>query len=129
MGKLSDKEIKDIEKYFQEDMFGRIPDSVKMLEKYNHDALMGFYLLRKATMRDQPEGVLSKKVKELIVTAVECALRHGGAGHARYAVEHGATPEEVHDAVAIGIWLAGMPSYHYGLKAVQAAEERYKELH
>ncbi len=129
MGRLSEQEIKEIEKYFQGDMAGRIPDSVKMLEKYNHDALKGFYLLRKATMRGPPDGVLSKKVKELIVTAVECALRTDPTGHAKWAVDNGATPAEVHDAVVIGIWLAGMPSYHKGLEAVKVAEERYKELH
>jgi alkylhydroperoxidase/carboxymuconolactone decarboxylase family protein YurZ len=83
----------------------------------------GFYHLRKATTVD---SVLPKKVRELIIVAVEAALKKDPSGHARYAVDAGATVQEVHDAVALVLWLAGMPAYHEGMKAVSAAEERVK---
>jgi alkylhydroperoxidase/carboxymuconolactone decarboxylase family protein YurZ len=118
--------IQEIHEYFQGEMAGRVPDSVKMLQRYNPEAMEGFYLIRKATLKDPPQGTLTRKMRELIIVAIEAALRKDPSGHARYAVDAGATPQEVHDAVAIVLWLAGMPAYHEGMKAVQAAEERAK---
>jgi alkylhydroperoxidase/carboxymuconolactone decarboxylase family protein YurZ len=62
-------------------------------------------------------------MRELIIVAVETALRKDPSGHARLAVEAGASPQEIHDAVLMCLWLAGMPAYHEGMKAVAAAEE------
>ncbi|HEX7039515.1 MAG TPA: carboxymuconolactone decarboxylase family protein [Trueperaceae bacterium] len=112
----------EIRRYFEEAM-GKEPISVASLERYNPDALEAFYLLRKATLKEPPEGTLSKKVQELIIIAVEAALKKDPVGHARIAVDAGATPQEIHDAVGIVLWLAGMPAYHHGMRAVKAAED------
>lgn len=106
--------------HFENDMEGSVPDSVRMLERYSPEALEGFYRLRRATTTGSS---LSKKVRELIIIAVEAALKKDPIGHARIAVQAGATPQEIHDAVALTLWLAGMPAYHHGMKAVRAAEE------
>ncbi len=111
---------KEIYAYFERDMNGSAPDSIRMLERYAPGAMEGFYRLRRATT---VESSLSKKVRELIIIAVEAALKKDPVGHARIAVEAGATPQEIHDAVALSLWLAGMPAYHCGMKAVQAAEQ------
>ncbi len=121
MGSLTPEQLEEIFEYFRKDMVGRVPDSVKMLQRYSPGAMEGFYRIRKATTVDSS---LPKKVRELIIVAVESALRKDPSGHARYAVEAGATVQEVHDAVALVLWLAGMPAYHEGMKAVAAAEER-----
>ncbi len=116
----------EIYSYF-EDAMGGAPKSIPFLEKYNPAAMEGFYLLRKATLREPPEGTLSKKTQELIIIAVEAALKMDPVGHARIAVDAGATPQEIHDAVGIVLWLAGMPAYHHGMRAVEAAEEHLKQ--
>lgn len=115
----------EIYTYFQGEMSGGVPDSVKMLERYNPGAMEGFYRLRRGTT---VESSLPKKIRELIIVAVEAALMKNPSGHARYAVEAGATPQEVHDAVVLTLWLAGMPAYHAGMLAVDAAEKKAKEL-
>ena len=119
------KELREeIAAYFKEEM-GNEPSSIPSLERYSLGALEGFYRLRKATT---VESSLPKKVRELIIVAVETALRKDRTGHARLAVEAGASPQEVHDAVALCLWLAGMPAYHEGMKAVAAAEEHTVRL-
>ncbi|GEM_PF-2169183 len=110
---------REIYAYFEAEMNGRAPDSIRMLERYLPGAMEGFYRLRRATT---VESSLPKKVRELIIIAVEAALKKDPIGHARIAVEAGATPQEVHDAVALALWLAGMPAYHHGMAAVRAAE-------
>jgi putative tricarboxylic transport membrane protein len=115
----------EIYAYFEDEMRGRAPDSIRMLERYAPGAMEGFYRLRKATT---VESALPKKVRELIIIAVEAALKKDPTGHARIAVEAGATPQEIHDAVALSLWLAGMPAYHHGMKAVEAAEEHVETL-
>jgi len=124
VGRLSPERLKEIYTYWETEVSGKLADSMKMLEQYNQDAMEGFYLLRKATLKSPPEGTLTRKVQELIIVAIEAALRKDPSGHAAMAVDAGATVQEVHDAVAIVLWLAGMPAYHEGMKAVRAAEER-----
>jgi len=125
-GRSWEERREEIREYFT-DAMGKEPISVPSLERYNPDALEAFYLLRKATLKEPPEGTLSKKVQELIIIAVESALKKDALGHARIAVDAGATPQEIHDAVGICLWLAGMPAYHHGLRAVQAAEDYLAE--
>jgi alkylhydroperoxidase/carboxymuconolactone decarboxylase family protein YurZ len=114
----------EIRAYFAEEMGGE-PQSIPSLEKYSPTALEGFYRLRRATT---VESTLPRKVRELIIVAVEAALKKDPSGHARLAVRAGATPQEVHDAVALTLWLAGMPAYHEGMKAVRAAEAAAAEM-
>lgn len=120
--KISDELRAEVYAYFQKDMSGRVPESVKMLERYSPGAMEGFYRLRRATT---VESSLPKKVRELIIVAIESALRKDPSEHAKYAVEAGATPQEVHDAVALSLWLAGMPAYHAGMLGVRAAEDKW----
>lgn len=86
-----DDRREEIRRYFV-DAMGKEPISVPSREKYNPDALEASYLLRKATLKEPPEGTLSKKVQELIIIAVEAALKKDPLGHARIAVDAGATP-------------------------------------
>jgi alkylhydroperoxidase/carboxymuconolactone decarboxylase family protein YurZ len=71
MEKPARKRFEEIYEYFRGDMAGRVPDSVQMLQRYSPEAMEGFYHLRKATTVD---SVLPKKVRELIIVAVEAAL-------------------------------------------------------
>jgi len=95
---IDEAKRKEIYDYFEEAM-GKVPPSIPSLERYNPGAMEGFYLLRKSTLQEPPHGTLTKKVQELIIIAVEAALKKDPLGHARIAVDAGCTPQEIHDAV------------------------------
>lgn len=105
--------------YFASDIHGKMPASARMLARYMPGALVGYYQLRRATTH---ETSLPKPVRELIIIAVQAALKKDPSGHARSAVDAGVSPKEIHDACALVLWLAGMPAYQVGMLAVAAAE-------
>ncbi len=123
---------KSAEKYLIEE-FGYIHPVFATLDKYDSrlvDYLVG---LRRSIMpgKTAPQGVLSTKVKELIITAVEVALGRGekGRSHARKAIRAGATPAEVFEAVALCIYLAGMTTWvDGGMDAVKSAEDEAEKM-
>jgi alkylhydroperoxidase/carboxymuconolactone decarboxylase family protein YurZ len=80
--------------------------------------------------KGKPE-ILSRKVKELIMVAVEVALGRGekGKSHARKAVRAGATPAEIHEVVSLCQWLAGQATYvDGGMDSVKAAEDEEAKM-
>jgi alkylhydroperoxidase/carboxymuconolactone decarboxylase family protein YurZ len=93
----------DIRQYIIEE-FGRIHPVFESMEKYNPELLKGFITSRRSTLppKGKPE-ILSRKVKELVMVAVEVALGRGekGKSHARKAVRAGATPAEIHEVVSL----------------------------
>ena len=105
--------------YFASDIHGKMPASARMLARYMPGALVGYYQLRRATTH---ETSLPKPVRELIIIAVQAALKKDPSGHARSAVDAGVSPKEIHDACALVLWLAGMPAYQVGMLAVAAAQ-------
>ena len=126
---VTDKDVKKVYDHFEEKL-GRVTPNIQMLRKYNPEAMMGFSHIRNSTMYDPPQGALSKAMKEIIITAVEVALKCGADGHARAAIRAGATVEELHEAISMVLWLAGMTTYAaVGRKAIEAAEDEYKKLH
>ena len=81
-------------------------------------------------MKELPEAALPRWVKELIVVAVEAALRlpWGGDSHARNAIKLGATAKQVNEAVATALFITGMSTYAAaGHLAVEAAEDEEKK--
>ncbi len=64
------------------------------------------------------DGALPRRTKELIYLGMSCAIRFpdGVKIHARRALEHGATREEVHEAVALSVVAAGIPAYREAVK-------------
>jgi alkylhydroperoxidase/carboxymuconolactone decarboxylase family protein YurZ len=116
-------------KYLVEE-FGYLHPVFETLDKYNPKIAEAVAASRKELIpgKKGPKGVLSTKVKELIITAVEVSLGRGekGKSHARKAVRAGATTAEVFEAVALCIYLAGMTTWvDSGMEAVKAAEEEY----
>lgn len=83
------------------------------------EAFSQFY--RKTTA----EGVIGKKTKELISLAISVATKCEGciAIHARGAARHGATEEEVADALMVAVEMAGGPGAVYSAKALRAFRE------
>ena len=64
------------------------------------------------------DGALPRRTKELIYLGMCCAIRfHDGIRiHAGRALEHGATREEIHEAVALSAVAAGIPAYREAIK-------------
>ncbi|PIE31690.1 MAG: alkylhydroperoxidase [Ilumatobacter coccineus] len=85
----------------------------------------GFIALSKGAMAD---GALDAKTKELIALAIAVSTRCDGciASHARNAARHGATPEEVADAIAVTFLMTGGPGTVYGPRAYAAFMEYYE---
>ena len=114
---------KHIEEYCRE-QYGVVPDEYRLLANYLPQVVEGIIATREAVTRTT-EGTLPEKVRELIMVAVEVALKKPPILHAKRAVEAGATVREVAEVVAICMYLAGMASYVVaGYPALKAAEEQ-----
>ncbi|MDA8271982.1 MAG: carboxymuconolactone decarboxylase family protein [Actinomycetota bacterium] len=74
------------------------------------------------------EGVLSKKMKELIALAISVVNKCDGciSSHARAAAIQGASRDEVAEAIGVAIMLSGGPGTVYGPRAFEAFLE-YQE--
>lgn len=117
--------------------FGGLRPSHLTMAKYNPAMLEGFAKFRQAVQpgKKDPEGALPKYMKEIISVVIEVLQGRGGAPqtpgvmHTRSAVRHGATPEMIHEAMALVFFLGGMTTYvQYGLPCVKAAEEEAAKL-
>src|SRR5438874_11362678 len=71
------------------------------------------------------DGTLSVKVKELIVLGVLASrgLQYGVAAHMRRAIEHGATKDELFEAIKAAAVPGGGGAYSVGVRALQALEQ------
>ena len=65
-------------------------------------------------------GALDPKTKELIALAIGIAARCDGclAYHAKAALKHGATREEIADTIGVAVYMGGGPSMIYGAEAL-----------
>ncbi len=107
----------------------RVRDAYERLTRYCPEVVEGYMILRQGAFSEAPTGMIPRKYKELLAVAIECALVVPAVGHARRAIEAGATPHEVAEVVSLCIQLGGMVTYmHSGRNALAAAEERASEL-
>lgn len=83
------------------------------------EAMAGFGQLGKAAYAD---GALSAKMKELVALAIGVAARCDGciAWHAKMALKHGATREEISELLAVCVQMGGGPSSIYAGQALEA---------
>jgi alkylhydroperoxidase/carboxymuconolactone decarboxylase family protein YurZ len=134
---LTKKIPPEIRQYLVEE-FGALRPSHLTMAKYNPAMLEGFAKFRRAVQPGEKdaEGALPKYMKELVSVVIEVTLGRGGGAegpgvlHTRSAVRHGATPEMMHEAMALVFFLGGMTSYvQYGLNCVKAAEDEYAKTH
>jgi AhpD family alkylhydroperoxidase len=86
------------------------------------DAWAAFGALHGASMDD---GALPARVKELIALVISVVKRCDGciAAHAKGAALHGATPQEVAEALAVAVLMDGGPATVYGPRAWAAYHE------
>ena len=92
------------------------------LRKAVPDPASGFVQLAKAATA---KGALDPKTKELMALAIGVAARCDGciAFHAKAALRHGASREEVAETIAMCVYMGGDPSMIYGAKALAAYDE------
>ena len=95
---------------------------VGALFKANPAAMTPYSQLVKAASAD---GALSSKVKELTAFAISIAIRCDDCivFHLRAALNHGASRDELIEAISVAIEMGGGPSVVYGSRAFAALEE------
>jgi alkylhydroperoxidase/carboxymuconolactone decarboxylase family protein YurZ len=105
----------------------------EMLARYRPEVFAGYITLRQAAFNRGEDAALSPKQKELIILAIEIARTKTNpppVGHAKRAIDSGATPAEVAEVASLCILIGGMLTFQEsGRHALRAAEERYAELH
>jgi alkylhydroperoxidase/carboxymuconolactone decarboxylase family protein YurZ len=105
----------------------KLDDVLGILARYRPEVFHGYITLRQAAFNTGPDAALSVKVKELIIIAIEVAMRKTNpppVGHTRRAIEAGATVTEIAEVVGLCLMITGMLTYHEaGLHVLRAAEE------
>ena len=109
----------------------QVIDDYELLSRYRPEVFHGYITLRRAAFNDEPGAALTPKMKELIILAIEIARTKTNpppVGHAKRAVESGATPAEIAEVASLCILIGGMLTYQEsGRHALRAAEELYRE--
>lgn len=92
------------------------------LFKAGPDVMRAYQGLMTAASR---EGALSTKTKELMALAIGITSKCEGClvFHIQNAIKHGATREEVVEAISVAIEMGGGPSTVYGGKALAAFDQ------
>lgn len=70
-------------------------------------------------------GALDTKTKELLAIGIAVAIRCDGciAFHAKTAMQHGATREEIMETMGLAIYMGAGPSLMYAAQAVEAYDQ------
>lgn len=104
------------------DVSKELHSQTKALRELIPDAWSGFVAMHHGAMGD---GVLSRSTKELIALAISVVDECDGciAAHARGAARHGATTEEVAEALGVALLMSGGPGTVWGPRAFAAYQE------
>ena len=96
------------------------------LAKLCPDVMKAFGDLHEAGVKD---GSLSLKTKELIAIGISVSIRCNDCitGHVKAALDAGATPEEIAEAVGVAVFMSGGPGTAYGGLAIEAMEQFLEE--
>ncbi len=104
----------------------------ELLARYRPEVFGGYITLRQAAFNKGPDAALSPREKELVILAIEIGrtkVNPPPIGHAKRAIEAGATPADVAEVASLCILIGGMLTYQEaGRHALRAAEERYAAL-
>jgi len=97
-------------------------DPARELREKIPEVYKGFAQMHSSSLAD---GVLSARFKELIALAIAVTEMCDGciASHARGAVRHGATPEEVAEMLGVNLMMGGGPATVYAPRAWEAYQE------
>lgn len=108
------------------DLIHDLSEPTRSLRAAIPDAWAGFGQMHKGAMA---EGVLSTAMKEIIALVIAVAEQCDGciAYHAKGAARHGATPEQVAEALGVALLMMGGPATVYGPRAWEAFNEFHGE--
>jgi len=86
------------------------------------DVMKAFAGIAQAALQ---KNALDAKTKELIALAISVAVRCDDciAFHAKAAVDHGATSDEVHETLGMAIYMGAGPSAMYAAHALEAYQQ------
>lgn len=108
----------------------QVIEDFKLLANYRPDVFEGYITLRQAAFNTGEDAALSPKLKELIILAIEIARTKTNpppVGHAKRAIDSGATPAEIAEVASLCILIGGMLTYQEsGRHALRAAVEHYE---
>ena len=130
--RISDAEMSEAWAY-AEDYYKnpQVMADYELLSRYRPEVFHGYITLRRAAFNEEETAALTPKMKELIILAIEIARTKTNpppVGHAKRAVDSGATPAEIAEVASLCILIGGMLTYQEsGRHALRAAEERYNE--
>jgi AhpD family alkylhydroperoxidase len=104
------------------DQLERIKGNMEALTQSEPATMEAFSALHRAVATP---GALDFKTKELIALAIAVSLRCDGciAFHTHDALESGATPDEVLEALGVAVMMGGGPSVIYATHVVEAVEQ------
>jgi len=104
----------------------------QLLARYRPEVFAGYISLRQAAFNISDAAALTRREKELVILAIEIArtkVNPPPVGHAKRAIEAGATPADVAEVASLCIMISGMLSYQEsGRFALRAAEDWYAQL-
>jgi alkylhydroperoxidase/carboxymuconolactone decarboxylase family protein YurZ len=118
MGEASTLKSADaIMEYFRS-RFSKIPAWVEILGKHFPRILENYHLMRSHAV---DEGILSRKIKELILIAVNAAdiYDEGMKIHINGALQSGASREEIWEALLVAMIVGGVVSWIAGISAMK----------
>lgn len=104
------------------DMTTEMSGAVRELRAGTPEVMKGFSALARAAMAGR---ALDAKTKELIGLAISVATRCDAcvAFHAESAVKHGASRDEVLEAMGMAIYMGAGPSVMYAAQALEAVDQ------
>lgn len=103
-------------------MASELTAAIKQVRLGAPDVMKSFSAMASAATAN---GALDSKTKELMTMAIAVAIRCDGcvAFHAKAALQHGATREEIMETMGLAIYMGAGPSLMYAAQAVEAYDQ------
>ncbi len=103
-------------------MASELTAAIKQVRLGAPDVMKSFSAMASAATAN---GALDTKTKELMTMAIAVAIRCDGcvAFHAKAALQHGATREEIMETMGLAIYMGAGPSLMYAAQAVEAYDQ------
>lgn len=103
-------------------MATELSGAIKQVRLGAPEVMKAFSAMAQAATKD---GALDPSTKELIALAIAVAIRCDGciAFHAKAALDHGASRDEVMETMGMALYMGAGPSLMYAAQAVEAYDQ------